>query len=532
MNLTLDHLKAREMSSHEARVTQIQNSVAHWRLTDCSVDALEKMRHRLLEEMELLEKALDKANQQFLRFVENGRPLETTAIRENINQLSNKWQSLNTHLKDVDDAVLERHLQTRLEETLGSRLLTSILDSVVLVTIFVAIILTIAEFVFVLPENTIDVISQIDLVISLFLLGDFFLRLYLSEDRRWYFRRYWIDFVASLPLANVLKLGRLARIARFARLLRLFRLGRALRVLRYTFRGFDKLFATFELNLLRRALWIASGLLFFGAFSITIFEGHQEASLQELQHSLWWSFTTVVTGGFADLYNPSTVPGQLVTVGLVLLGLTITGIFTASLTSVLVDDGSSELELKQLEIQDSLGNLNQKLDLLSGETNEGLIALETIAQALSNQQSIEEIAAVLGKAMIENFAAMQASVHLLGENGRFTQVSNCGRVDLAPPPNSSVSDGFMGTTLRDLLQETELATVDIEPQIEPAFSIDGSVMICPLVANLQVFGALYCVLPAQKGRYYLYNRAPMTLAHHAAIAIFAEKCKETATSLD
>jgi len=100
-------------------------------------------------------------------------------------------------------------------------------------------------------------------------------------------------------------------------------------------------------------------------------------------------------GGFADLYNPSTLPGRLVTVGLVLLGLTVTGIFTASLTSVLVEDESSRIEQAQHDLEAELGVINQKLDLLSGETNEGLIALETVSQALSNQETRADIAHIL-----------------------------------------------------------------------------------------------------------------------------------------
>jgi hypothetical protein len=46
-------------------------------------------------------------------------------------------------------------------------------------------------------------------------------------------------------------------------------------------------------------------------------------------------------------------------------------------------------------------------------------------------------------------------------------------------------------------------------------------MVCPLVAGRQVLGALQVVLPENLGRYYLYNRAPMTLAHHAAMAFYA-----------
>jgi hypothetical protein len=43
----------------------------------------------------------------------------------------------------------------------------------------------------------------------------------------------------------------------------------------------------------------------------------------------------------------------------------------------------------------------------------------------------------------------------------------------------------------------------------------------PLVAGGGVLGALHVVLPDDLARYYLYNRVPMTMAHHAAVAFYA-----------
>jgi branched-subunit amino acid ABC-type transport system permease component len=187
------------------------------------------------------------------------------------------------------------------------------------------VLLTIVELMLNLPPTAVVWITRIDTVISLFLLFDFGLRLKLTEDKGWFFRRYWIDLLAAIPFHQVLALGPLVPAARFARLLRLLRLGRAIRVLLFTFRGLDKLFQTLQLNLLKKSLLIALALLIFGALSISTLESG--SAVTELSEGLWWSFATVVTGGFADLYNPSTLPGRVVTVGLVLLGLTVTGIF-------------------------------------------------------------------------------------------------------------------------------------------------------------------------------------------------------------
>ena len=509
-------------------VSDIQRSAQHWRLTDCTEETLINMRHTLLDEMETVETEINRINDQFLRYINHGRPLETEQTRQTINELAQRWHQHNQHLQEIDEAILERHLRGRLEQRLGGRFRADLLDFAVLFAILLIVTLTLSELLFSLSANAIHWISRIDLIISAFLIADFLLRFSLAEDKVWYFKTYWIDLVASLPFSQFLKFGRLIRIARFARLLRL---GRALRVIRYTFRGLDKLFQTFQLTLIKRSLLIATGLLFFGALSITFLEGPRETSLQEMQQSLWWSFTTVVTGGFADLYNPSTVAGRLVTVGLVLLGLTITGIFTASLTSVLVEDDSARANQQQRQLESQLEDVQRRLDLLSGETNQGLLALETVAQQLSNQQTAVHTATVLVRAMLRDFAALSATVYVLDEeNGRLCQLSHAGDKKIAPPAILPIGQDFVGRVIHELLHEKNLAQLDIEPQTQPAFAFDGTIMVCPLVANLRVIGALHVILPPGKGRYYLYNRAPMTLAHHAALALHAHTPQPTPLS--
>jgi hypothetical protein len=284
---------------------------------------------------------------------------------------------------------------------------------------------------------------------------------------------------------------------------------------------------TFQLNLLKRSVLIAVILLIFGALSISALEGLQESSLRGVEESLWWSFTTVATGGFADLHNPSTTTGRLVTAGLVLLGFAVTGIFTASLTSVLVEDDSIRNERNQQSMQAQLDDIDQRLGLLLGETNQGLIAMETTAQLLSNQDSREGVASVLAEAMVQDFECMQASVHVLDrDNQELLRMTQRGIEAVTPPEREKLGTTLTGRTVAKLLLEPSLAAFDIEPETEPRVSVKGVALACPLVASQQVLGALHIVLPANLARYYLYNRVPMTLAHHAAVALHAANLAE------
>lgn len=519
LDTTLDHLRAKELSRHRLQVADIKRRAHQWRLRDCSEETLNQMRHALIVEMESLEKRLQDADNRFLQHVENGQPLRTEKSLQTIDQLAREWERLNEHLQDVDEALLERHLHTRLVRVLGSHRRLLLLDALVFWSIILIVIVTLIELLVVVPAEITRVIVVTDTAISLFLLTDFGLRIYLSEDRAWYFRRYWIDFVASIPFQLFFISGPFVSVARFARLARLLRLGRAMRVLTFNFRGLEKLFQTLQIHLLKRALVIALVLLFIGALTIDGFE--QSTEIQGIAESLWWSFVTVVTGGFADLYNPMTIYGRLLTVGLVLLGLTVTGIFTASLTSVLVEDESSRIEQKQYRLEQNLGVINQKLDLLSGETNRGLIALETVAQQLSNQRSRKGVADVLAQTMLVDFNCMQASVHLLTADGDLERVTQHGLDAAAPPPVSKPGVGFIGRIVGQMLEHPDIANTDLEPETEPRVAVDGLAMVCPLVAGRRVLGVLHVVMPEDLGRFYLYNRVPMTLAHQAAMAFYA-----------
>ena len=87
--------------------------------------------------------------------------------------------------------------------------------------------------------------------------------------------------------------------------------------------------------------------------------------------SLWWSFTTLVTGGFADIHNPSTMGGKILTVMLVIGGMVLVGVFTATLTSVLVRDDDSghkedvDKQFGRLEgLEASLDRIDRRLDAI------------------------------------------------------------------------------------------------------------------------------------------------------------------------
>ena len=206
-------------------------------------------------------------------------------------------------------------------------------------------------------------IFWIDAVCCAIFMLEFLVRLACSRSKRWYWRNFWIDFVTSIPLpgeAQLSRFGRIARLGRFARLLRFTRVLRAMRVFLMLWRGMDKLQDAMDVKLMKRSLKWGIAVMFIGGIAIYYMESALvtgENDVKTLGGGMWWSFTTVVTGGFGDIHNPITMVGRLLTVALIITGMILVGVFTATLTSLYVGEESEELQRYQEEMNERLDRI-------------------------------------------------------------------------------------------------------------------------------------------------------------------------------
>ena len=83
-------------------------------------------------------------------------------------------------------------------------------------------------------------------------------------------------------------------------------------------------------------------LAYISAVQITISERTVEGSnIKNFGDGLWWAITTVTTVGYGDRY-PTTVEGKFLAVGLMIVGISLMGVITASVAAWFVKMGQNE----------------------------------------------------------------------------------------------------------------------------------------------------------------------------------------------
>jgi voltage-gated potassium channel len=210
-------------------------------------------------------------------------------------------------------------------------------------------------------------LERLDLPFTLLFLGAFALQIGLAEDRAAWLRANWIDaviiVVAAFPLL------RLLRVYRYLPALRLLRLAWLAAILGEAVRAHLRTFGRGHVNKI-----LAAGVLvvFLGAVLVHHSEeAVTEANIKSFGDAVWWAVTTVTTVGYGDKY-PTTVAGRVVAAGLMLLGIGLFGVLTASLSSFfLAQDQESELARLQAEVAGLRQEVSALVKVLHGASPPG-----------------------------------------------------------------------------------------------------------------------------------------------------------------
>jgi voltage-gated potassium channel len=182
---------------------------------------------------------------------------------------------------------------------------------------------------------------------------DYIANLWLADDRSsWFFRNLHELLIVALP---------------FFRPLRLLRLVTLLSVLHRT------LGDTLRGRVVTYVVGSATMLVFVGALAVLdVEQSAPDAKIITFSDAVWWAMTTITTVGYGDMY-PVTSSGRMVAAALMMSGIAVLGVVTASIASWLVqrvEDTAEAAADAEEPVRAELAELVSEMALLRRELAE------------------------------------------------------------------------------------------------------------------------------------------------------------------
>lgn len=221
---------------------------------------------------------------------------------------------------------------------------------IVILSIYVISALLIDAFVRLPPEMS-RLLHDIDYVICVIFFIDFLHRFFTAKSKLKYMKWGWIDLISSIPVMDVFLAGRMFRVIQLLRVLRAFR---SIRII----------FEYFFKNKIKGAFTSAAivGILMVIFCAIGILGVERDApggNIKTAEDALWWSFVTITTVGYGDLY-PVTTAGRIIAAALMTVGVALFGTFTAYVASWFVQQREEQEEEEERIEQEKLRSEKNK----------------------------------------------------------------------------------------------------------------------------------------------------------------------------
>lgn len=214
-------------------------------------------------------------------------------------------------------------------------------EVVLALLILMSVILVIAEIVLETSAPNYRLIQVLQTGLTLVFVVELAIRYSIARNKQRFFRNYWLDLIAVLPFPSALKILRLLR------LLRLLRVGILLNRNLHRFSSTVAVSWGTQLGILS----IVGLIVLVGALAIYLLEGGQNPAFNSLGDALWWSFFTLVSGEPIG-GEPKTNAGRLVTLLVMMGGLTTFAVLTGVISALMVQRLRSVMEAKYLELDE------------------------------------------------------------------------------------------------------------------------------------------------------------------------------------
>jgi voltage-gated potassium channel len=117
---------------------------------------------------------------------------------------------------------------------------------------------------------------------------------------------------------------------------------------------------------------IGSALLLVFVASLAVLDAERDApgsNIHDFGQAVWWAFVTITGVGYGD-FEPVTVEGRIVAVGLMIAGIALIGIIAATLATWLIAEVQEREEKESAATREQVAELGASIDALRAELAE------------------------------------------------------------------------------------------------------------------------------------------------------------------
>ncbi len=198
----------------------------------------------------------------------------------------------------------------------------------VLLCVYVIVQLSL-EIILDFSPKAMKIFEIIDFFVCAIFLGDWLFFFFQADHKGRYLKTHFVDLIASVPYASVLKPFRALR---FFRLIRGLELLKGLRAMRPLMSFFFKNKARSALTIY---LSITSLIYIYSSLGIYALESDVNAGLNNFGDAMWMCFTTLTSVGYGDIY-PATGAGRVIAAILVITGMGLFGLVTGEVATIII----------------------------------------------------------------------------------------------------------------------------------------------------------------------------------------------------
>ncbi|MEL6232659.1 MAG: ion transporter [Cyanobacteria bacterium J06627_3] len=209
------------------------------------------------------------------------------------------------------------------------------------VLILISVMLVVLEVVLETRGLSVIWVQHLQVGLTSIFMFELGLRYWVARKKRRFWRHYWLDVLAVMPMITAFRLLRLLRI------LRLLRAGILLN------RSLGRLSSAIATSLgLQIGVFMVIGLIVLtGGLATYLFESPANPRIGSLKDSMWWSFLSLVAGEPIG-GDPQTDIGRLIALMVMMGGLTTFAVFTGVVSAVMMRKLETFMDFKALEIDE------------------------------------------------------------------------------------------------------------------------------------------------------------------------------------